>query len=85
MRKISGVDFGRICIMGGGSKDAMLNQFAADATGCEISAGPTESTAFGNAIMQMKASGDISSVRDGREIVLASCRPEIFEPSASRA
>ena len=35
--------------------------------------------------MQMKASGDISSVRDGREIVLASCRPEIFEPSASRA
>ena len=63
----------------------MLNQFAADATGCEISAGPTESTAFGNAIMQMKASGDISSAREGREVVLASCRPEIFEPSASRA
>ena len=84
MKKISGVDFDRICIMGGGSKDSMLNQFAADATGCEISAGPTESTACGNAVMQMKASGDISSVREGREIILASCEPKVFSPSPPR-
>ena len=59
----------------------MLNQFAADATGCEISAGPTESTAFGNVAMQMKALGDISSVAEGRAVIVNSCDPKIFEPS----
>ena len=83
MKKISGVGIDRIHIMGGGSKDAMLNQFAADATGCEISAGPTESTAFGNVAMQMKALGDISSVAEGRAVIVNSCEPKIFEPSKS--
>lgn len=80
MKSISGVNVDKICIMGGGSKDSMLNQFAADATGCVVSAGPTESTALGNIIMQMKASGDISDIKQGRAVVINSCEPNIFEP-----
>ena len=80
MKEISGADIDRICIMGGGSKDAMLNQFAADATGCEVSAGPTESTALGNVIMQLKACGEIAGLHQGREVIINSTTPKIFTP-----
>ena len=39
-------------IVGGGSKNALLNQFAANATGMEVIAGPAEATALGNIILQ---------------------------------
>ena len=67
--------------MGGGSKDAMLNQFTANATGRTVLAGPTESTALGNVMMQLKADGVVSNLSEGRAIISASCEPKIFEPS----
>lgn len=78
--RLSGAKIDEINIMGGGSKDAMLNQFTADATGRVVKAGPTESTALGNAIMQMKASGDIASVREGRKIIAESFEIRTFTP-----
>ena len=78
---ITGVKPDSINVMGGGSKDAFLNQFTADATGKTVLAGPTESTALGNAIMQMKASGDISDLRQGRALIAASVSPKIFSPN----
>ena len=66
--------------MGGGSKDAMLNQFTANATGKVVKAGPIESTALGNAIMQMKAAGVIASIQEGRKIIADSFDIKVFEP-----
>lgn len=72
IEKLTGAKIDEINIMGGGSKDAMLNQFTADATGKTVKAGPTESTALGNAIMQMKGAGEISTVAEGRRIIAES-------------
>ena len=38
-------------IVGGGSRNGLLNQFAADATGRTVVAGPVEATAIGNVIV----------------------------------
>ena len=80
IERLSGAKIEEINIMGGGSKDAMLNQFTANATGKVVKAGPTESTALGNAIMQMKASGDIASVKEGRKIIAESFEIKTFIP-----
>ncbi len=57
----------KLHVIGGGSKNAMLNQFTASALGIPVIAGPTEATAIGNVMVQAKASGlysDIQSMRD---------------------
>lgn len=72
-------------IVGGGSQNALLNQMTADATGLRVVAGPVEATAAGNILAQLMATGEISSLEEGREIVRASFEPEVFEPNPSAA
>jgi rhamnulokinase len=67
-------------IIGGGSRNEMLNQFTADATGKRVLAGPVEATALGNIAMQMLATGVTSSLRGSRQIIDRSYRTDIFEP-----
>jgi len=52
-------------IVGGGSKNRLLNQMTADALDREVTAGPAEATAIGNLMVQMKAAGE---VKDGAEM-----------------
>ena len=80
IEKLTGVSVSEINVMGGGSRDAMLNQFTANATGKVVLAGPAESTALGNTAMQMKADGVVSNLAEARAIISASCEPKIFEP-----
>lgn len=72
-------------VVGGGSQNTLLNQMTADATGLRVVAGPVEATAAGNILAQLMATGEISSLEEGREIVRASFEPEIFEPTPSTA
>ncbi len=67
-------------VVGGGSQNALLNQMTADATGLRVMAGPVEATAAGNILAQLMATGEISSLEEGREIVSASFEPTVFEP-----
>jgi sugar (pentulose or hexulose) kinase len=69
-----------IRIIGGGSKNRLLNQFTADATGKPVLAGPAEATAIGNVAMQILATGGASSLREVRAIVDRSFPAEIFSP-----
>ena len=62
----SGSRFEEIRIVGGGSRNRLLNQFTADATGCTVVAGPVEATALGNIAMQMLATGAVSSLDEAR-------------------
>jgi len=75
-----------IHIVGGGARNDLLNQFAADACQRPVLAGPVESTVLGNLLLQAQASGELKSVAELREIVRASCKLRTFEPKpASQA
>lgn len=65
----TGQTFESIHIIGGGSRDRLLNELTARATGKKVTAGPVEATATGNIIMQMIASGEITDIRAAREMI----------------
>ncbi len=67
-------------IVGGGTQNRLLSQFAANAIGRPVIAGPIEATAIGNILMQMLATGAISSLAEGRAVVRASFETEMFLP-----
>ena len=67
-------------IVGGGSKNAMLNQFTADALGREVAAGPGEGTVIGNLLVQAMAVGAISDLQALRAVVENSFPTERFQP-----
>ena len=69
-----------IRIIGGGSKNRLLNQFTADATGRTVLAGPVEATALGNIGIQALATGNASSIAEVRAIIDRSFPAEVFDP-----
>jgi rhamnulokinase len=69
-----------IHIVGGGSKNQLLNHFTADATGRRVVAGPAEATATGNILLQALALGHIGSLEDRREVVRRSSDASVYEP-----
>ena len=58
LENITGKTYRTISIIGGGSRDAYLNSLTARYTGKTVYAGPTEATAAGNILLQMKAAQD---------------------------
>jgi rhamnulokinase len=72
-----------IHVVGGGSKNAVLCQFAADACGRPVVAGPVEATAIGNILMQAIGRGTIGSLADLRTVVARSFPVETYEPRDS--
>ena len=56
-------------IIGGGSRDNLLNELTAKATGKKVIAGPVEATAIGNLIMQMIGTGDVKDLLEARAII----------------
>ena len=80
LEHVSGRPITQIRIIGGGSKNRLLNQFTADATGRRVLAGPAEATALGNIAIQILATGGASSLQEVRNIVDRSFPTEIFAP-----
>jgi rhamnulokinase len=66
--------------VGGGTKNQLLSQLAADAMGRQVITGPIEATAIGNVIQQAIATGHLSSLAEGRDIVRRSFPVSTFEP-----
>lgn len=56
-------------LCGGGAKDELLCRLVADATGKPLRIGPIESSAWGNALMQLIGLGLVKSLEDGRRLV----------------
>jgi rhamnulokinase len=69
-------------IIGGGTQNRLLNQFAADASDRRVVTGPIEATAIGNVLVQMMALGHVASLAEGRQIVRASFGVETYEPQS---
>ncbi|MGZ9225767.1 MAG: rhamnulokinase [Anaerolineales bacterium] len=80
LEELTGKRFDPIHIIGGGTKNRLLNQFAADATCRTVIAGPVEATAIGNVMMQAIGLQHLASLSEAREVVRASFAPEVYEP-----
>jgi rhamnulokinase len=80
LEQVSGKHIDQIRIIGGGSKNRLLNQLTADATGRRALAGPAEATALGNVAIQILATGGASSLQEVRAIVDRSFPTEVFDP-----
>jgi rhamnulokinase len=70
-------------IVGGGSRNELLNQLVADTAGLPVIAGPAEATALGNALVQLIALGELDGLEQARELVRGGAGGAVkrFEPS----
>jgi rhamnulokinase len=67
-------------VVGGGSRNRLLCQLAANATGRTVVAGPVEATAAGNVAMQAMALGHLASLAEARDLVRRSFEIVQYEP-----
>ena len=80
LERLCGKRIEQIRVIGGGSKNRLLNQFTADATGLRVLAGSAETTALGNVAVQILATGAAGSLQEVRAIVDRSFPTEVFNP-----
>ena len=66
---VTGNRYTTLNIIGGGSRNQLLNELTIKHTGKKLITGPTEGTAIGNLVMQLIGRGEIVNIAEGREIV----------------
>jgi rhamnulokinase len=67
-------------VVGGGSRNHLLNQFTANASGLRVTAGPVEATALGNLLIQAIAAGELGSLAELRAVIRRSYSIDEFVP-----
>lgn len=80
LEELTGNSIEVIHIVGGGSKSAILNQFAADACQRPVMTGPVEATAMGNLMTQVRSSGEVGSLAEMRRVIRKSSEVATFGP-----
>ena len=71
----------RLHVIGGGSQNAYLMQYAADALEMPVICGPVEGTALGNVLVQIKSAGMVETLPQMRAISAASVSLKTYMPS----
>jgi rhamnulokinase len=74
----------KLFIIGGGAKNGLLCQFAANATGIPVLAGPSEATATGNILLQAQTLGYVQSQQQIRHIVRDSIPVQTYMPQKTK-
>ncbi|MCB8983514.1 MAG: rhamnulokinase [Ardenticatenaceae bacterium] len=69
-----------IHIVGGGTRNQLLNQMTANAAGLPVVTGPVEATVIGNALVQLITLGDIGDLAQARQIVAGRAELQQYEP-----
>jgi len=83
--RLAGVRVGAIAVVGGGSRNALLCQLAADACERIVYAGPAEASATGNVLVQAVADRAVTGLTDIRAFVQSTAHPRAFEPDRGTA
>lgn len=68
-------------VIGGGSRNNLLNQFTCNAVGIPVVAGPSECTAIGNIMLQAKAAGIVDDIAAMRRLIAESVETATFTPT----
>ena len=85
IESMTGKKYSSINIVGGGTKEAVLCQWAADASNRVVYAGPVEATAIGNISMQAISAGELKDINEAREVVMNSFDVKVYEPKHTDA
>ena len=83
LQVVLGNKLDRIYIVGGGSRNALLNRFTAEAVGVPVITGHPEATALGNLMLQLVTLREVGSLQESRDIVRRSFRSRTFEAGDS--
>jgi rhamnulokinase len=70
----------KLHVIGGGSRNNLLNQFTCNAVGVPVTAGPSEGTAIGNIMLQAKAAGLVKDIQEMRSLIGRSIELNSFVP-----
>src|SRR5690349_5938428 len=68
LEELTGKHLDPVHIIGGGTKNRLLNQLTADGTCRTVIAGPVEATAIGNLLMQAIGLKDLASLEEVRQV-----------------
>jgi rhamnulokinase len=82
IEQLTGTRRERVHIVGGGSRNALLNQFTANALQIPVVAGPVEATAAGNILIQAITLEHLPSLAAAREVVRQSMELTLVNPQA---
>lgn len=82
---VTGKRYPALHVVGGGTKDGLLSQFTANATGSRVIAGPIEATALGNMAVQLLAQGALSNLPDARRVIANSFDLKHYKPADQAA
>ncbi len=80
LENLTGKSIRKIAIIGGGSKNSILNQWTADYCGVQVVAGPAEASAAGNIIMQMLTAGVVKDSREGLKHLIDDEEIKLYKP-----
>ncbi|MBW3539357.1 MAG: rhamnulokinase [Planctomycetes bacterium] len=85
LEELSSTRVETIHIVGGGTQNELLNQFAANACGRPVVAGPVEATVLGNVLVQARTAGELATLAEIREVVRNSSELARYEPADAAA
>jgi sugar (pentulose or hexulose) kinase len=80
LAQVLGCRFRVLHVVGGGSRNPLLCQFTANATGLPVLAGPVEATVIGNLLVQAVAVGALNSDQEIRQVVRSSFPLVEYDP-----
>ena len=83
-RELAPFPIKKLHVIGGGSKNRLLNRFTADAIGIPVIAGPSEATAIGNIMIQARTAGMADSLQQMRNIIAKAVDTETYQPEHTR-
>ncbi|HEX4120718.1 MAG TPA: rhamnulokinase family protein [Verrucomicrobiae bacterium] len=82
LEEVAGTPIEVIHVVGGGSRNQLLNQLTANKCRRRVVAGPSETTVLGNLLSQVRAAGELKSLAEMRDIVRAASELQVFKPQA---
>jgi rhamnulokinase len=83
LESLTGMGVTVVHVVGGGSRNALLNQLTADACGRRVVAGPAEATALGNLLVQARALGHLPEGASVREVAMLSTDTFEYKPAGT--